>query len=269
MCQECGCGLGVAGATSGHHGTRDVVADHSRAHAHGQDHVHDHGSEIVPGGTRVLQVQQALLDRNQRQAERNRGFIRAKGVLVLNVVSAPGSGKTELIGKTAERLGKRLRIGAIVGDLETDNDARRLRAFGVPVVPISTGTLCHLEAEMVAKAMDALDLDAIDVLFVENVGNLVCPAAYDLGEHLRVVLLSVAEGEDKPLKYPPLFHSAQVALLTKTDLAPVLGFDRAAALANLNRVAHHARVLEVSSRTGDGMEEWTRLLLEQVEAVRR
>ena len=258
MCQECGCGLGSAGAglPSGMHGA-------------GEGHDHGKVPDRRPGGTQVLEVQQALLERNQRQAERNRGYIRAKKVLVLNVLSAPGSGKTALIEKTGERLRSRLRVGAIVGDLETDNDARRLRAVGIPVAAITTGTLCHLEAEMVAKAMDSLDLDRLDILFIENVGNLVCPAAYDLGEHRRVVLLSVTEGEDKPLKYPPVFHSADLALITKTDLATVLGFDRPAALANLMRVSHHARILEVSSRTGQGMEAWLAYLEEQVEAVRQ
>jgi len=214
-------------------------------------------------------VQQSLLEHNQRLAERNRGFFKAKKLLVLNVVSAPGSGKTALIEKTGALLRGRLRVGAIVGDLETDNDARRLREAGLPVIQITTGTLCHLEADMVGRAMDTMDLDALDVLFIENVGNLVCPAAYDLGEHLRVVLLSVTEGEDKPLKYPPLFHSAHLVLITKTDLAQATGFNRAAALSNLQRVSHHASILEVSSRTGDGMEDWGRFLEDQVGAVRR
>ncbi|MCC6235754.1 MAG: hydrogenase nickel incorporation protein HypB, partial [Verrucomicrobiales bacterium] len=179
---------------------------------------------------RQLEVQRSLLDRNQRLAEQNRGYFRAKRLLVLNLVSAPGSGKTALLESTAGRLRGRLRLGAIVGDLETENDARRLRAAGMPVAAITTGTLCHLEATMVAKAMDSLDLDTLDLLFIENVGNLVCPASYDLGENLRVVLTSVTEGEDKPLKYPPLFHSAHVALVTKSDLADVVGYDRSAAL---------------------------------------
>jgi hydrogenase nickel incorporation protein HypB len=132
-------------------------------------------------------------------------------------------------------------------------------------VQITTGTLCHLEADMVSSAVDQLDLDDLDVLVIENVGNLVCPAAYDLGEHLRVVLLSVTEGEDKPLKYPPLFHSAQVAVVTKSDLAEASGFDRPAALANLRRISHHAEVMELSSRTGEGMDRWTDYLLEQFE----
>ena len=174
-----------------------------------------------------------------------------------------------MIEKTGERLRSRLRLGVIVGDLETDNDARRLRAAGLPVVPISTGTLCHLEAEMVARASEELDLDRLDVLVIENVGNLVCPAAYDLGEDLRVVLTSVTEGEDKPLKYPPLFHSAEVALVTKMDLGGLVGFDRETALANLKHVSHHARIFEVSAKTGEGMDAWAEFLVEQAERVRR
>lgn len=276
MCQECGCGLGGSGggAAGGAGSGAGGLPGHSHAHAHegghahGHAHGHDRGHEHA-GGVRELKVQEALLARNQVEAERNRGFIRARGMLVLNLVSAPGSGKTALIARTAERLAGRLRVGAVVGDLETDNDARRLRAVGMPVVQIRTGTLCHLEASMVGRAMEAKELEGVEVMFVENVGNLVCPAAYDLGEHVRVVLMSVTEGEDKPLKYPPLFHSAQVALITKVDLADAVGFDRGAALASLMRVSHHARILEVSSRSGQGMDVWVRYLEKQREAVVR
>jgi len=210
-----------------------------------------------------VSIQQSLLDKNDRLAERNRGFFRAKKLLVLNVLSSPGSGKTTFIQKTAEALKGKLRLAVIVGDLATDNDAARLRQAGIPVVQITTGTVCHLEADMVARAAGQIDLDQVDVLVIENVGNLVCPAAYDLGEDLRVVLLSVTEGEDKPLKYPPMFHSAQVAVVTKGDLSAATGFDRAQALANLNRISHHARVFELSARTGQGMDAWLAFLIEQ------
>jgi hydrogenase nickel incorporation protein HypB len=210
-----------------------------------------------------VSIQQSLLDKNDRLAERNRGFFRAKKLLVLNVLSSPGSGKTTFIQKTAEALKGRLRLAVIVGDLATDNDAARLRQAGIPVVQITTGTVCHLEADMVARAAGQIPLDQVDVLVIENVGNLVCPAAYDLGEDLRVVLLSVTEGEDKPLKYPPMFHSAQVAVVTKGDLSAATGFDRAQALANLQRISHHARVFELSARTGQGMDAWLAFLIEQ------
>ena len=207
------------------------------------------------------------MEKNDRLAERNRGFFRAKKLLVLNVVSSPGSGKTTFIRETAAKLAGKLRIGVIVGDLATDNDAERLRSAGIPVVQITTGTVCHLDADMVSKAAAQLDLDQLDVLVIENVGNLVCPADYDLGEDLRVVLLSTTEGEDKPLKYPPMFHSANVAIVTKSDLAAAAGFDREQTLANLKRVSHHAQVFEVSAKTGDGMKEWIDFLVTQQAVV--
>ncbi len=279
MCEECGCGLsgetsydGVAetilksrqtsvpnpsGPVSGH-----AHEEHDLGHEASNIHSHVEGGESAPRH-QIVSIQKSILEKNDRLAEQNRGYFRAKKMLVLNVLSAPGSGKTTLIQKTAEALGKRLRVGVIVGDLATENDASRLRAAGIPVVQITTGTVCHLEAEMVARAMSKLDLDALDVLVIENVGTLVCPASYDLGEHLRVVLLSVTEGEDKPLKYPPMFHSANVAVLTKCDLAVAAGFDRQQALDNLRRVSHHARVFEVSARAGQGMEDWCAFLLQQ------
>lgn len=265
MCVECGCGLpGSPGEVQIHAGGQDHVQaheHHDHPHDHpGHSHPHEHTAWAEGEATRTLAVQRSLLEKNDRLAERNRGYFEAKRLLVLNVLSSPGSGKTALIQKTAELLKDRLRLGVIVGDLATENDADRLRSAGIPVVQITTGSVCHLEAEMVARAMAKLDLDALDVLLIENVGNLVCPASYDLGEHLRVVLMSVTEGEDKPLKYPTIFHSAQVALVTKTDLAEAAGFERETALANLHRASHHAQVLELSSRSGAGMGEWCELL---------
>jgi hydrogenase nickel incorporation protein HypB len=264
MCKDCGCGLGGEAKIGGHHHEHDHPHDH-------HDHRHDHRHEPEPAAAagRSVSVQRSLLEKNDRLAERNRGFFRAKKLFVLNLLSSPGSGKTTLIRQTALGLRGRLRLGVIVGDLATDNDAARLRAADIPVVQITTGTVCHLDAEMVGRAFQQLDLDALDVLVIENVGNLVCPADYDLGEHLRVVLLSVTEGEDKPLKYPPVFHSANVALVTKSDLAEAAGFDRAAALANLRRVSHHARVFELSARTGTGMEDWLAYLVEQQKTASR
>ena len=211
----------------------------------------------------TLKLNRSLLEKNDRLAERNRGCFQAKKLLVLNIVSSPGSGKTTLIRETAARLKGQLRVGVIVGDLATDNDAARLREVGIPVVQITTGTVCHLDADMVSKAAAQLDLDQLDVLVIENVGNLVCPADFDLGEDLRIVLLSTTEGEDKPLKYPPLFHSAQVAIITKCDLAAAAGFNREQALANLRRISHHAQVFELSARTGEGLKEWLAFLVAQ------
>ena len=234
MCKECGCGGELS----------------HESHGHGMD-VH------VP-----------VLDANDRLAERNRGFFAAKNLLVINVFSSPGSGKTSLLQKTAEMLRGRVRMGVIVGDLATDNDAERLSRADIPVVQITTGTMCHLDARMIAEAMKKMPLDDLDVLIIENVGNLVCPASYDLGEGVRVVLLSVTEGEDKPLKYPPMFHSADVALVTKSDLADAVDFNRDAALAALNKVAHHAHGIEVSSKTGEGMEAWCEEIVERARRAR-
>ena len=234
MCKECGCGGELS----------------HESHGHGMD-VH------VP-----------VLDANDRLAERNRGFFDEKKLLVINVFSSPGSGKTSLLQKTAEMLRGRVRIGVIVGDLATDNDAERLSRADIPVVQITTGTMCHLDARMIAEAMKKMPLDDLDVLIIENVGNLVCPASYDLGEGVRVVLLSVTEGEDKPLKYPPMFHSADVALVTKSDLADAVDFNRDAALSALNKVAHHAHVIEVSSKTGEGMEAWCEEIVERARRAR-
>ena len=215
-----------------------------------------------------MDVHVPVLDANDRLAERNRGFFEAKQMLVINVFSSPGSGKTSLLQKTAEMLRNRVRMGVIVGDLATDHDAERLSRADIPVVQITTGTMCHLDARMIAEAMKRMPLDDLDVLVIENVGNLVCPASYDLGEGMRVVLLSVTEGEDKPLKYPPMFHSADVALVTKSDLADAVDFDRDAALAALNKVAHHARVVELSSKTGEGMDIWCGEIEERVRRIR-
>jgi hydrogenase nickel incorporation protein HypB len=262
MCQECGCGLGGGGVQIG----GDARAhEHHHPHTHSDHAGHDHGHGA---GGHSVSLNRSLLEKNDRLAERNRGFFQAKKLLVLNVVSAPGSGKTAFLGQTATLLAGRLRAGVIVGDLATDNDAARLRGAGVPVVQITTGTVCHLDAEMVSKAARQLDLDQLDVLFIENVGNLVCPADYDLGEDLRAVLLSVTEGEDKPLKYPPLFHSANVVIVAKSDLACAAAFNREQALANLKRVSHHASIFELSAKTGDGMKEWIAFLQRQSEALR-
>jgi hydrogenase nickel incorporation protein HypB len=276
MCQECGCGLpgekpvGISAHHHDHDHAHDHGHDHGHHHHHDHDHSHPHGHshEDAVGQHRVLEVRQAILEKNDRLAERNRGFFHARGLLVLNVLSSPGSGKTTFIRETVRLLGKRLKTGVIVGDLATDNDAQRLRESGAPVVQITTGTVCHLEAEMVAKALKQLDVNGLDLLVIENVGNLVCPASYDLGEDLRIVLLSVTEGEDKPLKYPPMFQSAGVVVVSKTDLATACDYNREAASANLRRLAPKAQVFETSAKTGKGMDAWCEFLVHQHQAVK-
>ena len=183
---------------------------------------------------------------------------------MVNLLSAPGSGKTALLQRTLGELRAEMRGGVIVGDLATDNDARRLEEAEVAVVQITTGTICHLEADMIARAGREMDLDALDLLVIENVGNLVCPASFDLGEDLRVVLLSVTEGEDKPLKYPTLFKTANVVLISKMDLAAAVEFKREQALENIERIAPGARVFEMSAKTGQGLSTWYNFLRERV-----
>lgn len=222
--------------------------------------VSPHGTGAAPGA-RVVQVQKSLMVFNDEVARQNREAFR--GCLVLNVVSAPGSGKTALLERTVRALSPEMALAVVVGDLETDNDAVRLNAAGAPSVQIATGAVCHLEAEMVARAVDQLDLAGLDVLVIENVGNLVCPAAWDLGEDLRVTMMSVTEGEDKPIKYPRIFKDADVVVVNKIDIAEAVGFDRERALDNVRKVAPGATVFELSARTGDGVDAWLGYLRER------
>jgi hydrogenase nickel incorporation protein HypB len=216
--------------------------------------------EIAP---RQLQLGQALLARNDALAAQLRQRFEAAGLPVLNLLSSPGSGKTALLERVGAELGASgRRLGVIVGDLATDHDARRLQAAGVAAVQITTGQACHLEAAMVERAVAALPrpLEQLDLLVIENVGNLVCPAAYDLGESQRLVLLSVTEGEDKPLKYPATFHSADVVVITKVDLLEATGFDLEHARRHIARVAPRARIVSASARSGQGIAELIALL---------
>jgi hydrogenase nickel incorporation protein HypB len=244
MCTDCGC----------------AQVDSVVLHAGSEPHNHHR---------HTLEIRDRLLSKNDRFALQNRETFQSRDLLVLNVLSSPGSGKTALIEQIAKARGDLAdRVGVIVGDLATENDAQRIRAAGATALQITTGTACHLEADMVAHAASHLDLAKLDLLVIENVGNLVCPAAYDLGETLRVVLLSVAEGEDKPLKYPTAFQSADVVLLTKMDIAEAVGFDRATAIANIRRMAPQAKLFEVSVRTGLGMDQWLSYLQSQQDRLR-
>ena len=256
--------------------------------------------------TRIVELRKGILKKNDELAATLRQRYAASGVLVLNLVSSPGTGKTAFLERTLSELRRRgTRVAALVGDLETDNDARRLAASGAPVRQINTHGICHLDAEMIAKHLDGwenpltcqlatprsaanplspsrviaseepvhreqqteadaqVSLSDLDILFIENVGNLVCPSSYDLGEKIRVALLSVTEGEDKPLKYPTLFNSADAAVITKMDLAEPCAFDRALALRNINQIRPGIKIFETSSKTGSGMDEWLDFLQTQ------
>ncbi|MDR3738720.1 MAG: hydrogenase nickel incorporation protein HypB [Terracidiphilus sp.] len=214
--------------------------------------------------TRIVELRQGILKKNDELARALRERYTAAGVLVLNLVSSPGTGKTAFLERTLRELhASGARVAALVGDLETDNDARRLAASGAPVRQINTHGICHLDAEMIDKHLEGWNLADLDYLFIENVGNLVCPSSYDLGERIRVALLSVTEGEDKPLKYPTLFNSADAAIITKIDIAEAVGFDRAAALQSIDSIRPGIRVFETSAKTGAGMDTWFAYLKEQ------
>jgi hydrogenase nickel incorporation protein HypB len=219
---------------------------------------------------RLVEVRQNVLKQNDIVARELRRSFQDAGVCVVSLVSSPGSGKTAFLEKTLTLLRPSYRVAALVGDLATDNDAARLARSQAPVRQITTGTLCHLEAAMIRTALEGWKIDELDFLFIENVGNLVCPASYDVGEEVRVVLLSVTEGEDKPLKYPTIFNTADLAILTKMDLAEAVEFDMAAADANILRVRPGMPVLKVSAKSGAGMNEWLQFLAsarQRVQAV--
>ena len=269
MCTVCGCGDSKVEGHSHDHShdhPHDHGHDHAHDHAHGHHH-HHHGGDIhfghgpagveVPGMSqeRLIEIETDILAKNDRYAMANRKALAGLGVFAVNLVSSPGSGKTTLLCKTIEALGD-VPLGVIEGDQQTANDADRIRATGAQAVQVNTGKGCHLDGHMVGHAMEHLDLAAGSYLFIENVGNLVCPAAFDLGEDCKVAILSVTEGEDKPLKYPDMFTASRLALLNKVDLAPHCDVDLDLYEANLRRVNPAIEVIRVSARTGEGMENW-------------
>ncbi|MGD2083344.1 MAG: hydrogenase nickel incorporation protein HypB [Chromatiales bacterium] len=248
MCDTCGCNITP--------GNRHMLEDDGPLARTGE-------------GAEAVTVLRGLLDENDRAAAHNRQHFDARGVLALNLMSSPGSGKTSLLEATIDALGEELRIGVIEGDLETENDALRIRARGVEAIQITTGTACHLDAHMVHDALHGIALDGLDVLFVENVGNLVCPASFDLGQHRNLTLLSVTEGDDKPAKYPVMFRAADLMLLTKCDLLPYIEeFDPGRAETALRGLASEAPVLRLSSKTGEGLDAWLQWLHAEVEGQR-
>ena len=256
MCTVCGCGDTI---------TFDAGHSHGHGHGHGHGHPHHHGlgpaGVSVPGMSqeRLIEVETDILSKNNLYAMANRHRLRELGVHAVNLVSSPGSGKTTLLCKTISLLGD-TPLAVIEGDQQTSNDADRIRATGARAVQVNTGKGCHLDAHMVGHAMDDLTLAPGSHLFIENVGNLVCPAAFDLGEDAKVAILSVTEGEDKPLKYPDMFTAARLAILNKTDLAPHCDVDLDLYEANLRRVNPTIEILRVSARTGEGMEGWLKWL---------
>ena len=214
--------------------------------------------------TRLVEVRQNVLKHNDVLARNLRKRFEAANVFVVSLVSSPGSGKTAFLEKTLTLLKEKYKVAALVGDLETENDAKRLARAEVPAKQIITGTICHLEAAMVEKSLEDWNLNELDFLFIENVGNLVCPSSYDLGEALRVVLMSTTEGEDKPRKYPTIFNSADVAVIAKMDLAEAVEFDKQAALKSIEAVRPGMQIFEVSSKTGAGIDEWLTFLQSQL-----
>jgi len=271
MCGSCGCGSAAVITVlperavptwMGGSGLHDP-ADHSHDHDHEDGHVHVAG--LLQAG-RTVELQQKVLAKNDDLAMRNREWLRDRGILAINLMSSPGSGKTTLLERTTRDLAGKMRLSVIEGDQETALDAKRIQAAGSRVIQINTGVGCHLDAEMVAQGLRGLDPPSGSIVVIENVGNLVCPALFDLGEHARVVLSSVTEGADKPLKYPHMFRQADLVVLNKTDLLPYVDFDMKQYLADLRMAAPDALLLQISATTGDGIHAWYDWLRRRVPA---
>ena len=281
MCTVCGCGEGetqIEGHDYQHeHSHADAKGDHhthehghlhdhahegDHGHHHHDDHTHDYGQgparAHVPGMSqaRMVQIEQDILSKNDRYAATNRDWFADHGVLALNLVSSPGSGKTSLLTRSITDLNSEFSIAVIEGDQQTANDADRIRETGAQAIQINTGKGCHLDGHMVGHALETLKPADGSLLFIENVGNLVCPAAFDLGEAHKVAILSVTEGEDKPLKYPDMFHAADLMLLNKIDLLPYLTFDVDKCIEAARRVNPRIKVIQLSATSGEGMDEW-------------
>ena len=251
MCVDCGCG----------------PAEHHHDHDH-HHHDHDHHHHDHDHGSKTLRIEEDILGKNNRLAGSNRALFLERGVFVLNLVSSPGSGKTSILERTLTDLNGQYGFAVLEGDQQTANDADRIAATGVPVKQINTGAGCHLDAHMVGHGVEGFDLAATDILMIENVGNLVCPASFDLGEDHKVAVLSVTEGEDKPIKYPNMFHAADLMIINKIDLLPHLDFDVEKCKAYARQVKPDIRILELSCRTGEGMEQWYDWLADGVQKKR-
>lgn len=275
MCVICGCGNGEttvrkAGDEHDHDHDHDHALVHTHAdgtthsHAHGhegsRDHLHEHGHvhdlQVPARDAKTIALEMAVLGKNQALAERNRGWLAGRGVLALNLMSSPGAGKTTLLERSIRDLHDQVAISVVEGDQATLNDAQRIRATGAAAVQVNTGTGCHLEADMLARALELLQPGKGSLLVIENVGNLVCPALFDLGENAKVVIFSVTEGEDKPLKYPHMFSTADVLLLSKIDLLPHLRVDLQLMMDNALAVNPRLKIFPVSAYTGEGLDDW-------------
>ena len=268
MCTVCGCGEGESRieGQAAHQHDHSHEHNHEHEHNHSHDHAHNHDHHYGKGPahahapgmsqSRMVQIEQDILGKNNEYANNNRRLFNSQGILTLNLVSSPGSGKTTLLTRSLNDLKDEKSLYVIEGDQETSNDADRIRETGVPAIQINTGKGCHLDAHQVGHAVEHLSLKPQSVLFIENVGNLVCPAAFDLGEAHKVAILSITEGEDKPIKYPDMFHAADLLLLNKIDLLPYLEFDLEKCIEYAKRVNPGIQVLQVSATTGEGMQDW-------------
>ncbi|KNG92121.1 hydrogenase nickel incorporation protein HypB [Pseudaestuariivita atlantica] len=243
------------------HGEHD---HHGHDHHHDQDHHHSHEGNDKPHvhgpNGEIISLEQAVLSKNDQIAERNRGWFEGRGVLALNLVSSPGAGKTTLLERTIREIGGQRRVYVIEGDQMTSNDAERVRAAGAKAIQINTGAGCHLEADMISDAVKQLDPESGSVVLIENVGNLVCPSMFDLGEKMKVAVISTTEGEDKPLKYPHMFRASEVVVINKMDIAEVVEFDEIECRRNIAEVNPKAKVISVSAKTGVNFEEWLEVL---------
>ena len=272
MCDTCGCGQPGQAVTftkpgeqsHSHIHTHSDGHTHEHHHHHNHEHDHDHPHDHDHEHGRIIEVEQDVLSKNNLLAERNRGYFEAKNILALNLVSSPGSGKTTLLERTITDLKKEINFAVIEGDQQTMRDANRIDAVGCPVIQVNTGNGCHLDAEMINRASKELEVKNNSVLMIENVGNLVCPSLFDLGEACKVVIISVTEGDDKPLKYPTMFSVSDICIINKIDLVPYVDFNMEKCKEYALKVNKNLKFFELSAKTGDGVDEWYSWLKEKI-----
>lgn len=266
MCSTCGCSQPASAVTFqviGKDNPENQSHSHSHSHSHhSHDHTHSHHHH-EHSHSHTIDLEKEVLSKNNLLAERNRGFFEAKGILSFNLMSSPGSGKTTFLEKTITSLKSEMDFYVVEGDQQTANDANRIKSAGAPVIQINTGNGCHLDSEMINKAVKDLEVKNNAVLMIENVGNLVCPSLFDLGESFKVVVISTTEGEDKPIKYPTMFDAADICIINKTDLIEYVDFDIEKCKEYALRVNHHLKFFELSAKTGEGMDHWFNWLKEQ------